>query len=531
MRDPDVTGFDQSLDFDDPTRTEARLALAIEAGRMAVWDYDLASDRITGSPGLNRLFGFPAGTEPSTEEIRARYCPGERERIQAEGRAAMARGERFVENEISHRWPDGTVRWALLRAEALPDASGRPVRALGVIMDITERKQAEEALRAAEARLDLAKTAAGFGVWDWDRAKAAVTWSSEVFDLLEIERTPGRGPRTRTWLGALHREDRVAASAAVRSAVDQGKPFTIDFRLQRPSGASERWIRSQGSPVPGAGDPGRRYVGVNLDVTDEHMREHRLLVLADDLRSSAAKAERERQHISELSNDLFAAIGPGGDVTAHNIAWFTLLGEAGFDLRQMQFLGLLRSEDRVNAETALSGVRSGDALRRFEARLLRADDAVVWIAWAVAAEGDAVYAVGRDITSDKARDAALAQAQKMEALGQLTGGVAHDFNNLLQAVSGYLELIRRKPGNAERVAHWADNALLASERGTKLTGQLLAFSRAQQIEITSVSVAKILAGVADILQRTLGSSVVVSLGAVAEDLGVLADRTQLETAR
>jgi PAS domain S-box-containing protein len=509
---------------------EARLALAIAAGRMAVWDFDLASDRILGSPELYALFGFPPGVEPTTDEIRSRYYPGERERIQAEGFAAVLRGERFVENEIRHLWPDGSIRWALLRAEAIFDSRGRPMRALGIVMDITDRKRNEAALRAEQARLTLAKAAAGFGVWDWDLSDNTVTWSPEIFDLLGIDHATGGTPGIATWFRAIDRRDRARASDVVRAAVVASQPFTVDFRLRRRRpGAVERWLRSQGAPVPGA-DAAQRYVGVNLDVTEEHRREERLLILADDLREAAARAQREREHLSELSNELFAAIGPDGEMTAHNRAWSTLVGEAALDLRRKPFLGLLHAGDRAEAETALNDVRAGAALRRFEARLSRIDDVVVWTAWTVAAEGGIVYAVGRDVTLEKARDAALAQTQKMEALGQLTGGVAHDFNNLLQALSGYLELIRRQPTDAARVARWADNALLASERGTRLTGQLLAFSRNQNIEVAAVPLAPMFASLADILQRTLGGSVLTDIVAPAANLCVLADPTQLETA-
>ena len=79
-------------------------------------------------------------------------------------------------------------------------------------------------------------------------------------------------------------------------------------------------------------------------------------------------------------------------------------------------------------------------------------------------------------------EAALQQAQKMEAVGQLTGGIAHDFNNLLQGMVGSLDLIRRKADDRDRVRRWAEAGLQAAERGAKLTGQLLAFSRAQRIE-------------------------------------------------
>src|SRR4029077_15434241 len=82
----------------------------------------------------------------------------------------------------------------------------------------------------------------------------------------------------------------------------------------------------------------------------------------------------------------------------------------------------------------------------------------------------------RTLALEKSQNA-LQQAQKMEAIGNLTGGIAHDFNNLLQGVNGSLALIRRKPDSVERVRKWAEAGLHAAERGAKLTAQLLAFSR------------------------------------------------------
>ncbi len=85
---------------------------------------------------------------------------------------------------------------------------------------------------------------------------------------------------------------------------------------------------------------------------------------------------------------------------------------------------------------------------------------------------------------------ALRQAQKMEAVGQLTGGIAHDFNNLLQGITGNLDLIRRKPDDLDRVGRWAEAGLKAAERGARLAGQLLAFSRTQKLEITSIDISQ-----------------------------------------
>ncbi len=124
--------------------SERRLRLAIEAGRMAVWEYDIATDTVVGSPELNQLLGFPADANPSAGEMRARYYPGEQERLSAIGREAVARHDPFLEAEYRYVWPDGSLRWLLLRAEIVKDERSLPRTVIGVVLDITERKRAEE---------------------------------------------------------------------------------------------------------------------------------------------------------------------------------------------------------------------------------------------------------------------------------------------------------------------------------------------------------------------------------------------------
>jgi len=125
---------------------------------------------------------------------------------------------------------------------------------------------------------------------------------------------------------------------------------------------------------------------------------------------------------------------------------------------------------------------------------------------------------------------ALRQSQKMEALGQLTGGIAHDFNNLLQVVQGAFELIRRKPAETAKVASWAENGLQAAERGASLTRQLLAFSRAQKLELRPFVVSELIGDMRELLTRTLGSEIDLEFRLDDRGVPVLSDRTQLELA-
>jgi len=127
-------------------------------------------------------------------------------------------------------------------------------------------------------------------------------------------------------------------------------------------------------------------------------------------------------------------------------------------------------------------------------------------------------------------EAALMQLQKMEAVGRLTGGIAHDFNNLLGAIVGSLDLIRRKPEDLERVKRFAEAGLEAAERGAKLTGQLLAFSRSQRIELKPVLIVELVSGMRELLARTLGPMIRLHFTLDDPRSPVLSDPTQLEMA-
>jgi signal transduction histidine kinase len=136
----------------------------------------------------------------------------------------------------------------------------------------------------------------------------------------------------------------------------------------------------------------------------------------------------------------------------------------------------------------------------------------------------------RDVTRQVQAEEALRQAQKMEAVGQLTGGIAHDFNNLLGAVMGGFDLIRRRADDPERVRRLAESGLEAAERGARLTSQLLTFSRSQRLELKPLIVSDLVRNLGDLLARTLGPMIQLRFDLEAEQQPVLSDPTQLEMA-
>jgi signal transduction histidine kinase len=154
------------------------------------------------------------------------------------------------------------------------------------------------------------------------------------------------------------------------------------------------------------------------------------------------------------------------------------------------------------------------------------------LAMMVAERDDALDRVREEAAQRQRAEDALVQAKKIEALGQLTGGIAHDFNNLLQAVAGNLELIAGKAGNPDpdKIARWSGNALQAVDRGRRLTGQLLTFSRSQRIEARVIDAAALVGAMDPLLRQSVGPNIDLRITAHPGTCPVETDATQLELA-
>lgn len=135
--------------------SEERLRLAVDAAKMAVWDLDLETETVVPSPDLNRLLGFPADAQPTLRELRSRYAPGERERLEAEGAAATARGETSLQTRVKYNIPErGEVTYVLRAALAASQKSdARRNRVIGVLYDATDQARAEERINTINGEL------------------------------------------------------------------------------------------------------------------------------------------------------------------------------------------------------------------------------------------------------------------------------------------------------------------------------------------------------------------------------------------
>jgi signal transduction histidine kinase len=184
----------------------------------------------------------------------------------------------------------------------------------------------------------------------------------------------------------------------------------------------------------------------------------------------------------------------------------------GRDWDRETFLAHVAEEDRHAAEAAFAAVPHTDRLE-LECRIRRTDDTVRWIAMRGQVKRDEAGVPIRtagilmDRTDQRVTEEALRQAQKMEAIGQLTGGVAHDFNNLLTVIVGGLDMILRRPEQIDRVTRLAEAAMGAARRGEQLTQQLLAFSRRQMLRPQTLNPNRLLLEFRPLAERAAGGAV------------------------
>jgi PAS domain S-box-containing protein len=248
--------------------------------------------------------------------------------------------------------------------------------------------------------------------------------------------------------------------------------------------------------------------------------------------AAAASASAERERIWVSANDLLATVALDGRLRSVNPAWTRLFGYPDEELLRMGLMDMVVPEDKPVVAQAIQELAQGRPVRDVECRMNDDQERACLISWSADPLGESFYFVGRDVSAQRDAEEQLRQAQKMEAVGQLTGGIAHDFNNLLQGISGSLELVSKhlRRGDTQGLERFIAVAMGAADRAAALTHRLLAFSRRQPLDPKPVAANPLVLAMEVLLRRTLGERVELCL-ALQDGLWLtLCDPNQLENA-
>jgi len=393
-------------------------------------------------------------------------------------------------------------------------------RAIVNARDVRERKRAEQELRRTTEFLSHAQAFAHIGSWEWDIARDTVIWSAETYQIFGL--SPAQGSLAlEQYLALIHPDDRDTVAGAVRRTLDTGAPFEIDHRIVHSDG-SIHFLHGRGGVVRDATGRPVGMTGTVLDITARKQAEEALRQANDRLETLIASAP-----LAIYSTDAAGAVQTWNPAAARLFGW-TASEVVGRPLPTVP------EENGAQCTGLRRRVMGGESLNGVEVVRRKKDGTPVTASLSAAPLRDAegrvtgILTLIQDVTDVKRLEQQFFQAQKMEAVGRLAGGVAHDFNNLLTAILGSTDLLLESlpadhPGREEAV-----ETRKAALRAADLTRQLLAFSRQQVLAPRVLDLNEVVANMDRMLQRLIGEDVELRT-VLARDLGaVRADPGQLE---
>ncbi len=513
------------------------LALAEQSAGIGVWHLDVATNQLHGTPQFFRMMGLEPTTGPVPLETTTRLRhPDDKERVRHAYCDAMETGVDHCEVEYRIVRPDGETRWLLGRGQVTRNPDGRVLRYTGVNLDVTESKRSEAALRESEARfrrvfeqspLGKATIDAGFSLREVNPALCCML---------------GYAPEEligRSFLDMVHPDDRERCDAASRGLIGGTLPQAqMEERFVRKSGEAF-WVSITIGPIRDLSGNILYSLGIIEDI-DERKR------ITQALQDSERRLRELNEHLEQLAEERARQLASSrARLQAffdNALDWLTLIraspdGRFVFvDLNPTseKAYGLPRAQVVERPVEAILGadqaqvpmhflrecMRTGAPQRYVARRTLAGRTTAIDVMFVLVPPHDDsadryIITTARDITEREALEAQLRQAQKMEAIGKLTGGVAHDFNNLLAVISGNAELAKR--GTAARVPRLMDNILRAGERGVALTRQLLSFSRRQSANPQVLDLRAEIPRIADMLRASLKGNIRLAM-TVADDV-------------
>ncbi|MBH5398221.1 PAS domain S-box protein [Bradyrhizobium sp. CNPSo 4010] len=495
------------------------------------------------SPEYLMIHGLPPeAAEESHEDWVNRIHPDDRDATVKHFFEALAGASEDYSAEYRIIRPsDGETRWIRVVAKIERDKNGRAIRLVGAHIDITDQALARETLRESEERFRLIADSAPVPIWvtKLDRKRSFANQAYVDFVGLPYEQAIDFD-----WRKVLHPDDLPHVLQQSVAGEASLKPFVLEARYKNASG-EWRWLRSESQPRWDATGKHIGFIGVAHDVTVAKQAEIELRRLNETLEERIAErtAELEANEarlraILETSNQYQGLVNLEGELVYANKTALAGIKANSADVIGKPFWETpwFTATDGMSAAVreAFETVLKGEAVR-LEMRLhlpIGDRDFDFGMRPVLDRHGNITGAVPEavDITERRLGEEALRQSQKMEAIGQLTGGVAHDFNNLLTIIRSATDFLRRRELPEERRRRYVDAISETVERASKLTAQLLAFARRQPLKPQIFNVGSQVEGVAQLVRPLVGARIEIAVEVQDADCFTVADVAQFETA-
>ncbi|TYL86491.1 PAS domain-containing hybrid sensor histidine kinase/response regulator [Bradyrhizobium cytisi] len=523
---------------------EAELARIQRIGKVGGLEVDFREGfKNRRSPEYLMIHGLPPEAVDEThEDWVSRIHPDDRDAtVNHFFEALSGTSEDYTAEYRIIRPSDGETRWIRVVAKIERDGDGRAIRLVGAHIDATDQMLVRETLRESEERFRLIADSAPVPIWvtKLDRTRSFVNQAYVDFVGLPYDQAIAFD-----WRKVLHPDDLPHVLQQSVQGEASLKPFVLEARYKDASG-EWRWLRSESQP---RWDPTGKhigFIGVAHDITvakraEIELRqlnetlEERIVERTAELESNEARlrailgTSNQYQGLVNLRGELLYANKTALDGITANAS--DVIGKPFWDTPWFSTTEGMSTAVREAFDTVLKG----EAVR-MEMRLrlpIGERDFEFGMRPVLDRHGNITGAVPEavDITERRRGEEALRQSQKMEAIGQLTGGVAHDFNNLLTIIRSATDFLRRRELPEERRRRYVDAISETVERASKLTAQLLAFARRQPLKPQIFNVGSQVEGVAQLVRPLVGGRIEIAVEIDDADCFTVADIAQFETA-
>ena len=363
--------------------SEAQLRRAQEAGGVGLFTIDIQRNQLRGTPEFYRLFGLPQVEVAPPEDIQRLVRSEDRLAISDAATRASGQAPLDVEYRI-RRADDGRERIIARRGEYERGEDGRPVRLIGVVQDVTERRAEQRAFEQSEAQFraltqalpNQVWTAAPSGELDWFNARVLEDSG------LDAEQLLGEG-----WSVLVHPDDLPLTAERWATAIATGETYQNEFRLRDRDGRY-RWRLSRAVPLRDAGGDVVRWVGTNTDIHEQKVAE--------------AQSTRDRDRMWAMSPDLMLVCDLDGLITAANPTATRLLGWELDEFVGRRISEFIHLADLESTAAELGKLGAGRTTLAFENRYRTKEGGYRLLDWTAVSEAGRVHAVGRDITKERA---------------------------------------------------------------------------------------------------------------------------------
>ena len=454
-----------------------------------------------------KMFGYDSKEEFLKLKVTDLYCNIEDRKYVVEN---IKSGKKI--KEVCVKCKDNSTFWVQATSIVQTTKSGE-VHFINVVEDITLHRQKEK----IEASLSNAQRIAKMGNWEWDIARNELFWSDEIYRIFGL--TPKQfGATYEVFLNSIHPDDRDFVKESVNKAIHENMPYSIDHRIVLPDG-TVRIVHEEAEVIFDSNHEAVQMNGTVQDITERKQIEEQFRKLSHAIEQSTLSIliTDTKGNIEYANPILFDVTGYTREEAIGKTPKIFSSGKTPPETYRSLWKTILSGKDWHGE--FLNKKKDGELFwEHATISLLKNDKGII----------TNFVAYKEDITKIKKLEEQFRQAQKMEAVGQLTGGIAHDFNNILTGIILNSELLKMKMEKDNPLRAHAEQTVEQALKAANLIQGLLAFSRKQALNLQFTNLRDVIASTKKLLLRIMREDIELKISIPEKDLTIMADGVQIE---